>query len=460
MRVLVCGATGCVGGAVVNALRSRGHQVIEGARSGQHGRGTMHVDFMQPVAPADWAQRLSAARVDAVVNCVGILMASRQQRFERVHAAGPIELFRGAALAGVQRVVQVSALGVGRDAQALAMPYLRSKLEADDALSALPIDGAVLRPSLVYGPRSQSAALFALLASLPVISLPGRGEQRVQPLHVFELAEAIVRLLEQAAPVRGVYELGGAEVLNYRDMFARYRAALRLGSAWWLPLPMPLMRLSARAAQAVPQKVLCGDTIRLLERGSVAAPNAALALLGREPTAMARGLAVTPPVPLVDLSVRLSPSVSLMLRASLATMWLYTALISALLPDESGVLRLLERCGFEGAAAWAALAASCALNTALGVATLRHPGAVTYALQAGAIVGYTATAAWHMPELTIDHCGPLVKNVPVLMLVLLLWLAHGAQGARGANTRRPDQARRSAANSRRIETTSAASANP
>ncbi len=426
MRVLVCGATGCVGRAVVNALRSRGHQVIEGARSVPDESGTLHVDFMQPIAPAEWARRLGAARVDAVVNCVGILMAVRRQRFERVHAAGPIELFRGAALAGVRRVVQVSALGVGRDAAALAMPYLRTKLEADDALAALPLDGAVVRPSLVYGPRSQSGALFALLASLPVVSLPGRGEQRVQPLHVFELAEAIARLLEQAAPARGVYELGGAEVLRYRDMLARYRAAMRLGPAWWLPLPMPLMRLSAWAAEALPQKVLCGDTIRLLERGSVAAPNAAAALLGREPTAMARGLAVTPPAPLVDLSVRLSPGVAVLLRASLATMWLYTAFISALLPHESGVLRLLERCGFEGAAGWAALAASCVLNAGLGVATLRHPGALTYAVQVAAIAGYTGMAAWHMPELTLDHCGPLVKNVPVLMLVLLLWKADGA----------------------------------
>jgi hypothetical protein len=39
------------------------------------------------------------------------------------------------------------------------------------------------------------------------------------------------------------------------------------------------------------------------------------------------------------------------------------------------------------------------------------------------VLGYTATAAYHMPELTIDHCGPLVKNLPVLGLIVLLWLA-------------------------------------
>jgi len=45
------------------------------------------------------------------------------------------------------------------------------------------------------------------------------------------------------------------------------------------------------------------------------------------------------------------------------------------------------------------------------------------ALQVVAVIGYTATAAFHMPELTLDHCGPLIKNLPVLGLIMVLWLA-------------------------------------
>ena len=421
MRVLVCGSTGCVGAAVVHALRSRGHKVVEGARAALDGRATMHVDFMQPRTPQAWAERLRATPVDAIVNCVGILIPSHGQRFERVHARGPIELFEGAALAGVRRIVQVSALGVG--AAADDTPYLRSKQQADDALAALPLDWAVLRPSLVYGPRSQSAALFATLASLPVISLPGRGEQRVQPIHVYELAEAIARLVEQPGELRAVHELGGPNELSYREMLARYRAALGLGDALWLPLPMPLMRATASLAEALPQTVLCGDTIRLLERGSVPSSNAAAGLLGRAPSTMAHGLAITVPEPFIDLRASLSPGLDLALRASLAFMWLYTALISLWLPHESGVLRLLARCGFDGEAGVAVMVASCVLNIVLGTLTLLRPSSRLYALQCAAVIGYTATAAFNMPELTIDHCGPLAKNLPVLALVVLLWMA-------------------------------------
>jgi uncharacterized protein YbjT (DUF2867 family) len=427
MRILVCGATGCIGSAVVHALRARGHQVVAAARALPDGDHTLQLDFMQACEPPAWAQRLGRLRIDAVVNAVGILMPARGQSFERVHARGPIELFRGAALAGVHRVVQVSALGVRDEASAVDIPYLLTKLQADDALAALPIESAVVRPSLVYGPRSASAALFATLASLPVIATPGRGNQPVQPLHVYELAEAIVHLLERSQPLQPgqVFELGGPQPLSYRQMLATYRRALGLGDALWLPVPMGLMQLGAACAQWLPQKVLSRDTLRLLERGNTPAANAATLLLGRAPTAMDEGLATTPPQPLVDLQVVFSPVADRLLRGAVAAMWLSTALVTLLLPQQSGVLQLLQRCGFSGDAGLAVMLGSCVLNATLGLALLLRPSPTVYALQMGAVLGYTLTAALNMPELVIDHCGPLVKNLPVLALLLALWCAHG-----------------------------------
>ncbi len=422
--VLVCGATGSVGRAVVNALIARGHRVVRGGRSAVDGPNTLHVDFSQPVPPDVWAARLAAARVDAVVNCVGILMPSPGQSFERVHAQGPIELFEGAARAGLRSVVQVSALGVRHDAVTQGTPYLRSKGQADDALAALPVGWAVLRPSLIYGPHSQSAALFATLASLPVVSLPGRGAQRVQPIHVYEVAEAVVRALESAVPLNRVLELGGPQTLSYRDMLAAYRDALGLGPALWLPLPMPLMRATAWLAEALPQRVFCRDTIGMLERGSVPAPNDAPELLGREPTALAPGLAVSRPVPMVDLRVQVGPGLHGAMRLALAFMWIYTSAITLAWPAQSGVLNLLARCGFEGMPGVVVMVLSCGLNLLLGALVVLRPTPWTYALNVCAVLGYTAMAAFHMPELTIDHCGPLVKNVPVLALVTLLWLSN------------------------------------
>jgi hypothetical protein len=56
-------------------------------------------------------------------------------------------------------------------------------------------------------------------------------------------------------------------------------------------------------------------------------------------------------------------------------------------------------------------------------------------LQVAAVLGYTVTAAINMPELTLDHCGPLVKNLPVLALIVLLWCAVPAPRRLGRTVR-------------------------
>ena len=138
-----------------------------------------------------------------------------------------------------------------------------------------------------------------------MIALPGRGQQRAQPIHVFELAEIVAGLVERSGSARGVSELGGKDAVDYRQMPAAYRVAQGLGEAIWLPMPMPLMWLGARLAEWVPQRVFSRDTLRLLERGDVPARNAAAVLLGRTPSGLAEDLAVTPPRPVFDVRVEL-----------------------------------------------------------------------------------------------------------------------------------------------------------
>ena len=105
------------------------------------------------------------------------------------------------------------------------------------------------------------------------------------------------------------------------------------------------------------------------------------------------------------------------------------------------MLALMARCGFDGNWGIAALVFSCSLNTLLGVLALRRPVPWAMALQVIAVIGYTTTAALNMPELTLDHCGPLVKNVPVLALLTLLWLAAPASVAKPAAARAAAPAR-------------------
>jgi hypothetical protein len=145
--------------------------------------------------------------------------------------------------------------------------------------------------------------------------------------------------------------------------------------------------------------------------------------LGREPSSLSTGLTISRPQPACHLRADISPALATLLRGSLAFMWLWTAAISAAWPHESGVMALLARCGFSGQAGTAAWVFSCALNVGLGLMVWLRPGPAVHVLQCAAILGYGVTAAVGMPELTLDHCGPLVKNLPVLAAALVLWLA-------------------------------------
>ena len=110
MRILLSGASGFIGGALAQALRQRGHTVVEVLRRVPEGaRDTVRADFALAPAETFWAPHL--AGVDAVVNAVGILRDLPGQGFQALHTDAPARLFRAAASAGVRTVIQVSALG-------------------------------------------------------------------------------------------------------------------------------------------------------------------------------------------------------------------------------------------------------------------------------------------------------------------------------------------------------------
>lgn len=126
MRVLLTGASGFIGRAVAQALRERGHAVVPALRRPPPQGESVQVDFAE-VPRSDW-WRPHLAGIDAVVNTVGILRERPGQRFVALHAEAPAQLFRACADAGVQAVVQVSALGADDAARSA---YHRSKKAAD-----------------------------------------------------------------------------------------------------------------------------------------------------------------------------------------------------------------------------------------------------------------------------------------------------------------------------------------
>jgi len=223
MRILVCGSSGCIGSAVVRALRWRGHRVVETRRSVSADEvDAIAVDFERPSSVAAWATQLGSLDLDALVNCAGTAVPGPVcARADRLHGDGPSALFRGAARARVARIVNVSALGddgdderangvrgggrVGDRSDSLARSEdgWRSKPRTDDTLLGLDVDAVVVRPALVYGPGSRSAAALSALARAPIQVLPRGAEALLQMtidrLHPVGITSAIALSLGDAS---------------------------------------------------------------------------------------------------------------------------------------------------------------------------------------------------------------------------------------------------------------------
>ncbi len=293
MRVLMTGATGFIGRNLARALLAQGHELVCAVRDparldlGEGAWRAVTVDLSLALDTASWRPHL--AGVDAVINAVGIIREQAGQTFDALHHRAPDALFRAASEAGVPIAVQVSALGADDSAQSR---YHRSKKAADDTLRALPVSGAVVQPSIVYG-DSPGAAMFNAMAASPVLAMPQAGGMQVQPVHVDDVVEGILAVLR--APPRPVATIAfvGPEPVSMAGYLRGLRAALGLPGRlpWVLPLPTWLFMLMARVASLIPGSILDAETAGMLLRGNAAPAADFTRLLGHAPRGIDRFIA-------------------------------------------------------------------------------------------------------------------------------------------------------------------------
>lgn len=416
MRVLIAGASGFIGARLARTCAAAGHEVIVGGRppvAETPDTRRLTLDYAASADPDVLARELRG--IDVVVNAVGILRPRGTQTFEALHVRGPITLFEAAAIAGVRRIIQISALGA--EAHAVSA-YHRSKSEADRALMAMPVDWAVVMPSLVYGPGGASAELFDTLASLPVIPLPAGGTQRIQPVHIDDLVSALLRLIESPMELRCVIQVVGAEPTTLGDFLRSLRAALGLRPARAVAVPRPMIATAASLGDHLPGAFLTRETWGMLEHGNVGDPRALTRLLGR------------PPMPVsafVDPAGRSRARreavlgwIAPLLRLGVAFMWLIAGIVS-LGPQSGESLELLRKIGVPASAAPALLAGAAISDIVLGILTLLpRRWRLLWTAQIVLVLIYTGIISAFLPGLWLEPFGPVAKNVPILALLLLL----------------------------------------
>ena len=128
-------------------------------------------------------------------------------------SAGARAIAEAARAAGVERLVHVS--GIGADSRSSKNRYVRSKVEAEEAIVAAFESATILRPSVVFGPDDVLFNRLAKVAAMaPFMPVVGNGRAKVQPVFVGDVAQAAVAVLARPDTAHKVFELGGPARLH------------------------------------------------------------------------------------------------------------------------------------------------------------------------------------------------------------------------------------------------------
>lgn len=287
--VTVFGGSGFLGRRIVARLAESGIAVRAASR--HPGNPAGRVDMIA----ADIRDGDSVARAldgaDAAVNCVSLYAESATAKFHDVHVAGAASLAQETA-ARDQGLLHLS--GIGADSESPS-PYVRSRGRGEQAVRAAHRQAVILRPCVMFGPDDAFLnALDRIAALTPVIPLFGDGGTRLQPVHADDVAQAAVRAIGMPEAAGRVFELGGPEVLTYREIVARV-LAWKKRRRLLLPLPFAAWDLLAWCGNWLPAAPVSEGQVALMKRDNVASAEApGFGALGLTPQALDAVLGSSP----------------------------------------------------------------------------------------------------------------------------------------------------------------------
>lgn len=251
MRIAVFGASGVIGRALLPRLAER-HEVLAVSRRPRQDAGGARWLTADVTREESLGRALSGA--DAAVYLVHSLGSPAFEEVDRVAAAN---VARAAERAGLRRIVYLGGLG---DDDLQLSPHLRSRRETAAALASGPVPVTTLRAAMVVGRGSAAfETILALVDRLPAMICPRWVSTPTQPIALEDVVSYLIGALEAEAASGRTFDIGGPEVMTYREMIERIGAIRgrrprivevpvltpRL-SSWWLHLVTPVRASVAR----------------------------------------------------------------------------------------------------------------------------------------------------------------------------------------------------------------------
>ena len=263
--ILLTGATGNVGTALLRRLTARGERVRCLVRDPRR-LGPERVRVQ--IAMGDLADPSSFRNALRGVNTVVHLAAAIRDQpprgsIEELNAVATLRLLRSAEKLGVERFLFFSALGARHHSPSR---FFRAKALAEEAVLEADLAATVFAPSIIYSPGDPFLTLLGRLSLLPALAVAGKGRATYQPLWADDAAACVVGALEDGGDGRRRFELAGPDELSYDDIARLALRSLRRRRRL-LHVPLPVVRRGLRAVEALagPSAFATWDEAELME---------------------------------------------------------------------------------------------------------------------------------------------------------------------------------------------------
>jgi NADH dehydrogenase len=219
--ILVTGGTGFVGRNIVRLLVKKGQRVkcLVRESSPRNVLDDLDVEFYTGDILVPGTLKEALQDIDTVIHLVGIIKEIRDATFERIHTEGTKNVLEAARNAEIKKYIHMSALGtrpwgISR--------YHKTKWQAEEAVRNSGLKYVILRPPIICGADDEFVNMFAKMIRQTfitrIIPVIGKGESRMQPIYVGDVAHCFVEAALNDNILNKTYEIGGPDAISFNQI--------------------------------------------------------------------------------------------------------------------------------------------------------------------------------------------------------------------------------------------------
>ena len=280
-KVTVFGGTGFLGRYIVQRLARQGWMINVVTRNPSEALFLKTAGYIGQInlVQGDFInfENLKSILKDSnvLINCVGILNESANQKFKFLHSDAPAKLAHYATELGIDKFINISSIGADESSNS---EYAKTKGLGEIRIRQAFPDAIILRSSVIFGAEDKFFNLFSSIATLsPVIPVVG-GKTLFQPVYVDDIAFAIEKILmdPKLTHKNGVtYELGGPEVFCFRDLMQKMLSTIKrrrfiLEIPFWIANIMcPLVYVANKLSINTIPLLITTDQIKQLKKNNI-----------------------------------------------------------------------------------------------------------------------------------------------------------------------------------------------